>query len=356
MLIKDGESMAYIYPTTTNGLLAYKLYFIYRGRKLYLGTYKSESLANEALKEAEYIVESTLGPLQYTPHAIPFKKYISLCNFRDNKVYIKNPIYIYHDYFCYFLSPTSHFTFDMKELMFFSSYKIFKRGNYIYTQDNVAQQSILSRFSIPPHAVLGVDYYFKNGNIYDFRSTNLEIHNGYKGVSKEVRNHKTFYSSRIFVEHTLVIGHYLSELEAAVAYNKAIDVLQTKGPTRDYIKNEFPYLTLSEYQEIYNRISISPSIVTGNKRRRVTSTKEYRGICRDKSGYRASIGYQSKQYYLGIYPTEKRAAQAYNFASLYLYGNNGFVNSITPTIHEADITKIASYLTKYNLKKSLRPN
>ncbi|PHV71238.1 hypothetical protein CS063_05980 [Sporanaerobium hydrogeniformans] len=345
--------MPYIYPILQNGQTVYRLYFVHHAKKLYLGYYKTESDAQAALKEAQTIMQGNFSLLDYTPYYIPFKKYISLCNFRDNKVYIKNPIYIYPRYFCYFLSPSLKLTFDMKELMYFSSYKIFKRGNYIYTQDAITQQSILSRFGIPPHSVMGVDYRFKNEDCYDFRAENLEIFNSYKGVSKEEAHGQIFYSARIFVKHNLIIGHYQTELEAAIAYNKAIDLLKSKGFTRDYIKNEIAYLTLPEYKEIYDRLSISPVLLTGNQRKRVTSFKKYRGISKDKSGFRASIGYKSKQFYLGIYPTEKRAAQAYNFASFYLYGHNGHVNPTVPTIYEADTQKIASYLKKYDLKNKV---
>ena len=166
------------------------------------------------------------------------------------------------------------------------------------------------------------------------------------------KNKQLVYVAKIFINHTIIIGYYPSELEAAIAYNKAIDLLMQNGTRRDYIKNDIPYLTLTEYHQIYDRLEISPCVKTPSRRKRVVSPKQYRGICQDKSGFRASIGYKGKQIYLGIYPTEKRAAQAYNFASFYLYGNSGHINNTTPLIDDYDSHKIAKHLAKHNIIKT----
>ncbi len=344
--------MSYIYPLLQNNLTRYKVYFVHEAKKIYLGLYDTLEYAENALQEAQDIMHRPKGVTPFHYHFIDFKKFICLCNFRDYGIYIKNPIYVYNTFFHYYLSKDLFLTFDAKDLLFFSTYKITKRGNYLYTQDNVTQQSILSRFGIPPHSILGTDYRHKNGDCYDFRRENLEIINTYKGVSLTQKNNKLVYTAKIFIHHTIVIGHYASEIEAAIAYNKAIDMLIRNGSDKNYIKNTIPYLTLSEYNQIYDTLQISPCIKTPSRHKRVVSTKKYRGICKDKSGYRASIGYKGKQIYLGIYPTEKRAAQAYNYASFYLYGNNGHINSTNPLIYDHDSKQIVKHLTKYNILKT----
>ncbi len=343
--------MSYIYPSQKNAIMRYKVYLLHQSKKIYLGLYSTKELAENALHEATCVMENPIDVTHYTCSFISYKKFISLCNFRDRHVYIKNPIYIYDNYFCYYLSQDVVLTFDMKDLFFFSTYKVCKRGNYLYMQDSITQQSILTRFGIPPHSVYGVDYQFKNGCMYDFRRDNLEIINSYKGVTRRQIKDKLIYVAKIFVHQNIIIGHYTSELEAAIAYNKAIDILLEKGIQRDYIKNSIPYLTLSEYNEIYNKLAISPCIKTPSKQKRVVSTKQYRGICKDKSGFRAMIGYNGKQIYLGIYPTEKRAAQAYNLASFYLYGNSGYINDTQPLIYNPDSEKIAQKLAKHPTQK-----
>jgi len=344
--------MSYIYPSCKNSIIRYKVYFVYQSKKIYLGLFDTTLAANNALLEAEAIMDHPIDIAHYTCASIDYKKFISLCNFRKQHVYIKNPICIYDHYFCYYFDKDIVFTFDMKDLLFFSTYKICKRGHYIYTQDSVTQQSILSRFGIHPHSVCGVDYVFRNGNPYDFRRENLEVVNAYKGVTHKMRNQESVYITKIFINQNLIIGHYPSGLEAAIAYNKAIDILFENGNARDYIKNTIPYLTLTEYNQIYDRLAISPRIKIPAKQKRIVSTKTYRGTCRDKSGFRASIGYKGDQIYLGIYPTEKRAAQAYNFASFYLYGNNGYINDINPLIYNNDSDKIAKQFSKYNIIKA----
>ena len=343
--------MSYIYPSLENQKTRYKVYYVCQQKKIYLGLYDTEQEAKNALEEAANVMNQSIPIEEYACQYLNFNKYVTLCNFRDRRVYIKNPIYTYDTYFDYYLSQDLILTFDMKDLFFFSSYKIRKRGNYIYIQDSVTQQSILSRFGIHPHSTYGIDYKFKNGNSYDFRRENIEIINSYKGVIYKEKNGTLVYVAKIFIDHDIVIGHYATQTEAAVAYNKAADILEKRGIKKEFIRNTIPYLTLTEYNEIYDRLMVSPALKAPSKQKRIVSSKEYRGTCKDKSGFRASIGYKGKQIYLGIYPTEKRAAQAYNFASFYLYGSSGYVNDVTPLIYEGDSAQIAKQFLKYNITK-----
>ena len=343
--------MSYIYTSITKNVISYKVYFTHNKKKLYLGIFPTEHMANTAVLEAERIMGSLkiIPNIQYINSftALNYKKIVSLCNFRDNLKFIKNPIYICDGYFRYYISNNLFLIFDIKDLFFLSAYKIYKRGKYIYFQDNISQQNILSRFGIQNHSVVWKDYMFKNGNEYDFRRHNLQIINSYKGVSIKSKGTTNIYVANIFIDKNIILGHYSSEIEAAIAYNKATDLLTTSGCKKIFTKNEIHFLTKSEYDEIYNNIIVSDVLTEPtNIQKRVTSNKKYRGISKDKSSYKAHIGYQNKQIYLGNYPTEKRAAQAYNYASLYIYGRKGYINSITPVVHDPDTPSIADKLLK----------
>lgn len=316
--------------------------------------YASYTDAQEALDEAARLCTLTTGTIDFNLKHLDYKKIVCLCNYRDYSMYIKNPIYLQDGYFSYYLTPQLILLFDNKDLLFFSTYKIYKRGQYLYTQDSVSQQSILSRLGLPMHSIPNRDYRFKNGNCYDFRRSNLEIINNYKGVQKKERATEILYIATIYTDKTITIGHYKTEVEAAIAYNKAIDILSSTGQTsKEYIPNFIPFITRSEYNAIYNSLSISPRLKAPEQVRKyvLKNNKTYRGVATCKSGYRALIGYKGKQIYLGIYPTEQRAAQAYNYASLYLFGKNGYINHTTPLIHDPDMIKIANHLSKCEVLK-----
>lgn len=346
--------MSYIYPSVLNGKTHYKIYFVYESNKIYLGTYPSMETAEKALVEAEALMKHPQGPPQFElAPTLNYKKIVSLCNLRDYKKYMKNPIYLYATYFHYYLSKNCILVFDSKDLLYFSTYKIYKRGNYLYTQDSISQQNILARFGIPNHSVINKDYFFKNNNPYDFRSENLIVVNSYKGVTKKIKDNSTIYVAYIYIKTNLIIGHYESEIEAAIAYNKAIDLLRQQGLFRDYTYNVIPYITETEYRAIYDRLTLSPRLTHPEyQRKRVISTKKLRGISKDHNSYKVHIGYQGKQIYLGMYPTEKRAAQAYNYASFYLYGRQGYVNPVSPLVEAGDSSKIANFLSKHLTLKS----
>ncbi len=349
----EVNPLKYIYTLNKKNGTEYRLYYKYKNKRIYLGSYKTYEFADRAFLEAQQLIMTKVSVDSFSDLnlSLPFHKAVSLINFRDNGVYFKNPIYICGDYFKYYYSKEIVFLFDNKDLFFFSTNKIAVRGNYIYTQDGITQKNILHRFDIPSYSVCGKDYRFKNDNPYDFRKDNLEIINRYIGVTYAIKNGQPVYVAKIFVNRPVVVGHYHSEVEAAVAYNKAADLLSAKSKT-EYERNEIPYLTKAEYNALYESITVSSYLTSPSVNRRFSSAKKYRGICRDKNGYRASIGYKGKQIYLGIYPTEERAAQAYNFACFYLYHNNGYINDVTPLIYSKDEPYIVKHLKKYNVIKA----
>ncbi len=345
--------MSYIYPIQKHDKEEFRVYFLYQRHKIYLGSFPSLEDANRILQEAEALMYLPAGPPNFLDISLNYKKVVCLCNLRDYSKFIKNPIYLFPTYFTYYLSKDIILLFDLKDLFFFSTYKIYKRGSYLYTQDHISQQNILSRFGIQNHSILGKDYYFKNHNPYDFRRENLIIINPYKGVTKKEKGNQTIFVTTIYTTKTIVLGHYSSQIEAAIAYNKGIDLLQAHGIEKDFVPNEIPFLTKSEYEQIYAQISISPTLLEpSNTHRRITSHKRYRGTCKDKNSFKALIGYQKKQIYLGNYPTEKRAAQAYNYASFYLYGRHGHINPVTPVVYDPDTPHIAQLIAKHKIIKN----
>ena len=49
-------------------------------------------------------------------------------------------------------------------------------------------------------------------------------------------------------------------MEAAVAYNKAVDIIKKRLPDKNYEMNYIAELKASEYADLYDRISISDNI------------------------------------------------------------------------------------------------
>ncbi|MGL4738283.1 MAG: hypothetical protein ACRCW2_12610 [Cellulosilyticaceae bacterium] len=344
--------MPYIYPITKHNRTQYTVYYLYKSKKIYIGIFVSELQAQKAYDYCHHILDHTLTLEDFIPGIIDFKKWISLINLRDHGVWINQPIYLYETFFKYFLEEKIVLTFDLKDLFFFSTSKISKRGNYLFTTNRHSQSSILTRFGLPPKSTYGKDYEFANGDRYDFRRTNLIIHTHYQGVSCKRSTNKCLYTTRIYHHKPIVVGHYESEVTAAIAYNKAIDTLMTMGVSREYTPNTIPYLTHSEYQAIYEGIRLTPRLKSPAPQKKLTSSKTYRGTYKDKTGFRACIGFHKKQIHLGNYPTEQRAAQAYNFASLYLYGKDGYVNPVNPIICDADEMRIYHKLIKAGVLKT----
>ena len=176
-------------------------------------------------------------------------------NLRDNGIYFGTPIYLHKDYFNYCLSPDIVFTFDLEDLFYFSSHKISKRGGHYFVSDYGSQVSVGSRFGLKPYSVEGRDCRFINGDNFDYRRSNLEILNTYHGVI--VSPDQKGYIARIHTSGYTKIGFYESALEAAIAYNKAVDVLKRKNGDKNYPENYIDEVSGKVYAEIYNSIKIN---------------------------------------------------------------------------------------------------
>ncbi len=252
-----------VYPLKKkDGSVSCRASLTYRGKHISLGSFAREEEAREAYLEAKRILAEAL-PLSARPEdsPLPFEKWVSLVNFRDNGVYFANPIYLRPHFFRYYLEPEEFLLFDTEDLFYYSSHKISRRGGHLFVADYGSQLNLRARYGIRPFAVCGRDYVFRNGDDHDFRQNNIQIINPYYGVQRVTLGDKTVYRAKIHVRGDRLIGTYETELEAAIAYNKAIDLLRRAGSQRRYIPNE-PDCSPREYSEIYVRLTLPEDLVS----------------------------------------------------------------------------------------------
>lgn len=253
-----------------DGTIYYRSSITFKNKHISLGSYNTELAANRAYTRAKELLESDIKYSELSSaeildefsrdKTIKFNKFISIINFRDNNIYIKNPIYICKRFFMYFYSPDHVYTFDIEDLFFYASHKIAKRGSHLFVADYGMQVNLLSRYGIMSHAVIGRDYKFKNGDPYDFRYANIEVINKYVGVQKKETKTGPKYKAVILINGNYIIGTYSSEIEAAIAYNKACDTLKPVFPNREFRQNIISSLTPKEYARIYLTLEISDKI------------------------------------------------------------------------------------------------
>lgn len=246
-----------------SGEVYYRASLTYRRKHISLGSFPTPEAAHQAYLEGQRLLSDLTITLNSYHRTSPlaFEKWVCILNFRDNGLYLGNPIYTGQRLFYYYLSPTHILKFDMDDLFFYSSHKIMCRGNHYFVADYGMQVNIASRYGIKNYAVPGVDFRFINGDSTDFRRENLEINNIYHGVRCTPKNGQCFYTARIHIKGNYVIGKYDTELEAAIAYNKAIDILLKKGLKKNYTPNYIEGLSPKKYAEIYTDLKISPKIL-----------------------------------------------------------------------------------------------
>lgn len=241
----------------------YRSNITFSGKHISLGSFATEEEAHLAYKEAESLLQGT-APLEevlLTQNYLSFEKKVTLLNFRDNRMYIGNPIYLQKNYFRYFLSPNEELKFDIDDLFYYSSHKILRRKGHLYVNDYGLQTSILSRYGIKNHAVSGRDYEFVNGDTTDYRYSNILVINPYYGVSRISKKGQYKYRTKIHIEGNYTIGTYSSELKAAIAYNKAVDLAKAAGINKNYPENYIDSIPAKEYADIYTKVKISPNFL-----------------------------------------------------------------------------------------------
>lgn len=261
--------LAGVFPAQKkDGTTYYRSSITYRGKHISLGSYSSAKAAHEAYCLASALLSAQSSPLSsctVEDHALygaalPFDKWVCLLNFRNNGIYCHTPIYLKDRFFLYYLDPSTPLKFDADDLFYYMRRKILRRGGHLFVSDYGMQVSILSRYGIRSHAVAGRDYRFVNGDNLDYRYGNIEIINRYYGVTKSPSRRHDIFTARIHINGDYLIGRYLTETEAAVAYNKAADFLNQKGFPKNFPRNYIEELSEREYAKLYANIRISKKI------------------------------------------------------------------------------------------------
>lgn len=245
-----------------NGETYFRASLTFRRKHISLGSFSNAAKAHAAYLEGRHVLtDSSCTPDAYPSDCLlSFEKWVCLANYRDNGIYFGNPIYVGRKMFYYYLAPSKVLKFDPDDLFYYSSHKIMCRGNHYFVADYGLQVSVLSRYGIKPYARRDKDFRFINGDDTDFRRENLEILNIYHGVTVEQKKGQYIYTVRIHVKGNFIVGRYTDETEAAIAYNKAVDILKKNGLSKNYMQNYIDGLSPSRYAEIYSSLQISPKI------------------------------------------------------------------------------------------------
>lgn len=246
-----------------DGSTYYRASITYKQKHISLGSYPSASMACAAYLEASSVLSSKeLSLSDYSGfRLLSFEKWVCLLNFRNNDIYFSTPIYMRKNYFEYYLSPSYILKFDVDDLFYYSSHKIMRRGRHFFVADYGMQVNIASRYGIKNYAVKGRDYVFVNGDDMDFRYENIKILNSFHGVTKKETPKGLRYVAKIHINGNYTIGSYHTDIEAAIAYNKAIDLLKKAGVTKRFLPNYLENLSPMAYADIYARVPISDKIL-----------------------------------------------------------------------------------------------
>ena len=254
----------------TDGTVCYRSRISYKGKSIALGTFDTEKEAEEAYATANMIYHDknhTVDELslnrfmikhdngQYS--ALSSDKVVSILNHRDNKIYIKTPIYLRKGYFSYYLKNGTELKFDTDDLFYFSFHRIMNRGDSLYVNDFGTQYRITSRYGIHNFSVPGRDYIFVNGDETDFRASNIRIINKYFGVFEKSGNGNITYETRIHINGDFIVGIYNTQEIAAIAYNKAADYAISHGIKKKFPQNFVETVTASKYATVYTEIRLS---------------------------------------------------------------------------------------------------
>ena len=242
----------------------YRSSLTYKGKHISLGSFPTEEDASAAYEEAGLLLRSQLSLEQTFSHSyhLPFAKIVSLINYRDHGIYLRNPIYLQEKFFYYYLDEKTPLKFDIDDLFYYSTHKIQRRGGYLFVSDYGMQVNIYSRYGIKNYSVCGKDYRHVNMNEYDFTYANLEVICAYYGVTSILKNGKRIYKSQIHLNGNYLIGYYDTAEDAAIAYNKAVDIVTKKGCSRSFPNNYILTYSASEYARRYLEIKIRNRILT----------------------------------------------------------------------------------------------
>lgn len=264
--VLKGDSMALpgsYKAKKKDGTVYYRASCTYQNKHISLGSYRTAKEAHSAYLAALSVLNNPQpGIEQYSAESpLLFEKWVILVNFRDNHIYFPTPIYVRPKFFYYYLDPSIRLTFDTDDLFFYASHKISRRKGHLFVAHYGMQLNLMNRYGIRNYAVKDKDYRFVNGDCHDFRYENIEILNPYQGVVSTVKNHQRVFKAQLHLHGYYTVGWYPTALEAAIAYNKAIDVVKRSGCKKNFVQNETEGISPSVYADIYSKIKISPKII-----------------------------------------------------------------------------------------------
>ena len=243
-----------------DGTIYYRSSITFKNKHISLGSYSTEDVASMVYMEASNLISHpySIEDIASTFEFLPFEKAVTIINFRDNGLYIGNPIYLRKNYFSYYLSETEELKFDIDDLFYYSSHKILRRQGHLYVNDYGMQVTLLNRYGIRNHSVCNRDYYFANGDSTDMRYSNIVLINRYYGVFQyTTKNQQSRYRVKIHINGNYTIGTYSSEEKAAIAYNKAVDLAKAFGVNKNFPTNYIEDLPAKDYADIYVKLKIS---------------------------------------------------------------------------------------------------
>jgi len=248
-----------------DGTTYYRVSITYKNKHISLGSSEEYETARSRYELATSILRNnrfTLKDYNNTNQSLDYEKWIILMNFRDNGLYFKTPIYLSKHFFTYYVDRNLEIEFDVDDLFFYSTHKIFKRGNYLFVNDYGMQLNVLTRYGIRNYASKGKDYIFVDSNQYNMKYENIEIVNPYTGVEKVIKDGSTIYKAKIHLQGYVTIGHYKSIHKAAIAYNKAVDfMLRYVCPAKKYTKNYVDNISNDEAEYFYTSIKLPEYLI-----------------------------------------------------------------------------------------------
>lgn len=248
-----------------DGTLYFRSNIHYKNKHISLGSYPTEEAAHLAYREADSLLSScdiSLETALFSHLTLSFEKIVILCNFRDNGIYIKTPIYLRQNYFSYYLDKKKELKFDIDDLFFYSQHKIIRRGGHLFVSEYGMQTSLYSRYGIRSHSVPGKDFTFANGDSTDWRYSNIIVINPYHGVTQVTENGVVRYKTRLHINGNYLIGVYSTIEKAAIAYNKAVDLAKAAGISKNYPANYIEELSGKKYAELYTQVNISKNYLS----------------------------------------------------------------------------------------------
>lgn len=258
------KKLAGVYPAIKkDGTEYYRASLTHQKKHISLGSFSTMEAAHHAYLDADKLLRSSsqsIADYNAKTAVLSFEKWVCLVNLRDNGLYFHTPIYLRPNFFYYYLSPKNILKFDIDDLFYYSSHKIMRRNGHLFVSDYGMQVNILNRYGIKNYAVEGRDYRFINGDPTDFRYENIEIINRFFGVTLQETNGQFSYRTKIHVNGDFLVGTYETEIEAAIAYNKAIDCIKKAGVKKNFTPNFIDSISASKYADIYASLKISPKI------------------------------------------------------------------------------------------------